>query len=354
MIDQSKLNTDWLSNTASKQNKADRNLIEKTTRALLLLEGLVKVGIPFIFKGGTALLLRFSDLKRLSIDIDIIISDAVPNLETKLDRVAKLQGFTRVQIHQRRTKSAIKKQHFKFFYTAISNTGRADDNILLDVLLEQVEYQRLDNIPIQMDFIPQLNSPLTALIPSIEDLLGDKLTAFPPNTTGIPYEKNGRSKALEIIKQLYDIGNLFDHAEDLQRIRYTFLKFAKTELGYRQLDLTADDVLQDIFNTALTISTRGKVGGEDFTALQKGITAIKPFILDKRYHLDYAIIDAAKAAYLSQLIRTQQIDIQRFIDPSLLKDTLLEQPFYTQLNKLKKSNVEAFFYWVKTAELFQN
>ncbi len=39
----------------------------------MLLEGLFKSGLPFIFKGGTALMLLMNSAKRLSIDIDIIL-----------------------------------------------------------------------------------------------------------------------------------------------------------------------------------------------------------------------------------------------------------------------------------------
>lgn len=35
-------------------------------------------------------------------------------------------------------------------------------------------------------------------------------TAFAPETTGIPYYKGENLSTLEIIKQLYDIGRLFD------------------------------------------------------------------------------------------------------------------------------------------------
>jgi hypothetical protein len=41
----------------------------------------------------------------------------------------------------------------------------------------------------------------------VEAIAGDKLTAFAPTTTGIHY---GQDKALEIIKQLFDVGILFD------------------------------------------------------------------------------------------------------------------------------------------------
>lgn len=45
-------------------------LLEKMIRALMLLEGLSKSGLTFIFKGGTALMLLLDSAKRLSIDID--------------------------------------------------------------------------------------------------------------------------------------------------------------------------------------------------------------------------------------------------------------------------------------------
>jgi hypothetical protein len=47
----------------------------------------------------------------------------------------------------------------------------------------------------------------------------EKLTAFAPNTTGIPYEKNGHSKSMEIIKQLYDIGNFRALQNGISQIR---------------------------------------------------------------------------------------------------------------------------------------
>lgn len=86
------------------------------------------------------------------------------------------------------------------------------------------------------------------IVPSIEDLLGNKLTAFAPNTTGILYFKGDDSMSMEIIKQLYDIRNLFDGSSDLQIIRKTFNAFAETELNYyNQLDKNRENVLEDVF-----------------------------------------------------------------------------------------------------------
>ncbi|HKJ33119.1 MAG TPA: hypothetical protein VKA34_14880 [Balneolales bacterium] len=49
MIDQSQLTNEWIKQK-NDAYKTDPLLIEKVIRALLLLEGLVKQGLPFIFK----------------------------------------------------------------------------------------------------------------------------------------------------------------------------------------------------------------------------------------------------------------------------------------------------------------
>jgi len=73
MIDKANITIDWI-NKVSKENwNADKILVEKVVRALLLLKGLVKEKLSFVFKGGTALMLLLDSTKRLSIDIDIIL-----------------------------------------------------------------------------------------------------------------------------------------------------------------------------------------------------------------------------------------------------------------------------------------
>ncbi|MFC2086893.1 nucleotidyl transferase AbiEii/AbiGii toxin family protein [Bacteroidota bacterium] len=64
-------------------------MVEKVIRALLLLEGLVKQKLSFVFKGGTALMLHLNSTKRLSIDIDIIMPEKPKNLEQFYDYFSK-------------------------------------------------------------------------------------------------------------------------------------------------------------------------------------------------------------------------------------------------------------------------
>jgi hypothetical protein len=192
----------------------------------------------------------------------------------------------------------------------------------------------------------------TVDIPSHEDLLGDKLTAFAPNTTGIPYFKREDSMSMEIVKQLYDIGNIFDVAEDLEVIKTTFVKIVKTEMVYRDLKNTKPaDVLDDIYQTSLCLSLRGAVDKENYEHLQQGIQRVERFIFSEHYHLDKAIPHSSKAAYLSRLIATDQKIFEKFNDPKQVADAVIEQPHNTKLNKLKKSSPEAFFYWWKATQL---
>ena len=75
------------------------------------------------------------------------------------------------------------------------------------------------------------NEPLKVTVPSADDILGDKLTAFAPNTSGIPYIKGDRDCSLEIIKQLYDVGRLFKHSGNFQHTKDTFTQIGENRIA---------------------------------------------------------------------------------------------------------------------------
>lgn len=352
MINQQEISIDWINSVSKTNRSADKILVEKVIRALLLLEGLVKQKLPFVFKGGTALMLHLNSTKRLSIDIDIILPQTHEYLEQILDKVAEEQGFIRKELQHRSTLTKIKKEHYKFFYTPLHKSNKEEEYVLLDILFEEVNYSKIVQLPIQSIFVPIKETPLLVDVPCLEDLLGDKLTAFAPNTTGIPYFKKEDSMSMEIIKQLYDIGNLLDMVNDMNVIKETFYRFAATELIYRNTEgLTATDVLEDIYQTSLCIASRGTDGKGDFEQLQLGIRRISSFIFSENYHIEKAIVHASKAAYLATLIKYKAVSLRKFGDPLEMKEWLIDEPLNNKLNKLKKSNPEAFFYWYKIFEL---
>lgn len=120
MINKNEISIEWLNQVSKQHSNADKILVEKVIRALLLLEGLVKQNLSFVFKGGTALMLHFNSTKRLSIDIDIILPNEIENLESALDTIVQEQGFLRKELQHRNTNSKIKKEHYKFFYNAFT------------------------------------------------------------------------------------------------------------------------------------------------------------------------------------------------------------------------------------------
>lgn len=356
MIQKECFTAEWLEKVSTELHYNDKNLIEKVIRALSLLEMLVKSGCPFVFKGGTALMLILGkSANRFSIDIDIICPPGT-NIEEYLTAFADF-GFTDVELVERkqRNDADIPKSHSKFFYQIAYRSGaNAQSYILLDVLYEDVHYCRTQQIAIDSPFIRLDGSPLMVTVPSAEDILGDKLTAFAPNTTGIPYYKNGRSCSMEIAKQLHDIGRLFENVSDLQATISAFNKIASVELSYRSLGTDVKQIFNDIRQTALCISTRGKAGDGNFELIQDGIIRVKSFMYKQRYTIDHAIVDSARAAYLATLIEKGIMTIQPYPDNlSAIKDLVIQPSLTNKLNKLKANLPEAYYYWTRISELLE-
>ena len=344
MISKNSLQPEWINKASTENRKADKILVEKVIRAMLLLEGLAESGLPFVFKGGTAVMLLQKIPRRFSIDIDIILTEKT-DFDGLFAKFIQAKGFTRCEFQKRDTSSKIDKLHYKFFYTPVHQKNIPEDNILLDILIESSQYKNIVPVDIDSPFVRQDGAPIKVNIPGKEDILGDKLTAFAPNTTGIPYRKSGFSTAMEMIKQLYDIGNLFAEISDIGVVAETFRKIAQTEMKYRKLSGEVNIVLNDILATSLCLATRGKSGDGDFAALQNGISQIRAYIFSESYHIEKAIVHAARAAYLAKLIETGETNLVRFGNAQQIIDWQIEAPLDTGLNKLRKSNPEAFFYW---------
>lgn len=347
---------EWLQKIATENNFPNITMLEKTVRAFSLLESLALSGCPFVFKGGTALMLHLDSAKRLSIDIDIICPPKT-DIERYLSKNTERYGFNDIKLIERKTVNNIPKNHAKFYYQVTYNTNSKTDCILLDVLFEETHYNDVVLLPIESRLLKTDGEKVFVNVPSIADLLGDKLTAFAPNTTGIPYYKGNKMCSMEIVKQLYDIASLFDIINDLSITNETFRKFAVIELAYRNLNPNdIQQVLDDIFQTSLCVCLQGQIDNENFKLLQDGIKRIQSFIHNERYILDTAIVNASKVAYLSILIANNLTKIEHFDknDISELQNVTIENLLPTKLNKLKKNNIEAFFYWWKVSEIKKN
>jgi len=337
---------EWIKQKRKAFGNADPLIIEKVIKALTLLDSLSRQDISFVFKGGTALLLLLPEPLRFSIDIDIVIDERPNNMNEVFNTIIDRTIFTRWEEDKRETSAHIPKAHYKFYYQSVLR-GQDESYILLDMLFDENPYPNLISKNVSYPLIEISGEPAIVQLPDIDGILGDKLTAFAPRTTGIPL---GEGKELEIIKQLFDISQLFDEGDNLNTIRKSFDTFAHKEIEYRQQNLTSNDVLNDIFYASKILSLRGVEDMELFEELQAGINRLSSFIL-KRYKIDDAILSSAKAAYLAQLLHSGTGEIERFDEAMDLSEVTITGAPLNKLNKVKKIQPEGFFYWYKAIEL---
>lgn len=193
------------------------------------------------------------------------------------------------------------------------------------------------------DWLQKDASPVFITTSSKEGLLGEKLTAFAPETTGILYTKN---RPVEIIKQLYDVGTLFDIVDEISVVRTVFQTVANQEIAFRKLSISPDDVLTDILNAALCICDRNEKDLH-FLHLKTGINNIKPHIF-QRFSIDDAIVAASKVMYIVGMIQqSSNVTPERFTNAHSVAHQEIPTSDYNRFNRYKRSNPEAFFYILK-------
>lgn len=335
---------DWILDLKNKLGRRiDPKLIEKVIWALTLLEQLRLKGLNFTFKGGTALLLATEVPKRFSIDIDIITEHTEKEIQTVIQEIVKEKIFSEWEDdNERKHTPDAPIGHFKVYYTSVVD-GNVEP-ILLDILYTPNPYPEIRELPVKHSWISTSGEDVIIAMPTFEALLGDKLTAFAPRTTGILYSKN---RPVEIIKQLYDIAFLFDNISEVTVVKNSYNKVVQEEIGFRKLEITPTEVLQDTWQACYTLAERD-TKSEEFNHLQLGIRNFTNFTID-RFNIDEAITAAAKVAYLTKLLQAEEeIKIEKFKNPLETKDWLIDDLQYSKLNKLKKNNPEAFYYWYKS------
>ena len=238
-------------------SRRDPVLLERAVYAFGLLEALARVEMPFIFKGGTCLMLLMDSPRRLSTDIDIIVHPET-DLDDYLKKVSEIFPFRDVEEQKRVGKNNIVKRHFKFTYDSPINQKPL--YILLDVLFEENHYAEVVRKEIRNDLLLTEPKYLSVELPSADCILADKLTAFAPHTTGIPLNVG---KDMEVMKQFYDVVSLLEIFTDSSKILPTYQRIAQAEIAYRGINATAQDCVWDTFDAAISIAARGEIGAKE-------------------------------------------------------------------------------------------
>ena len=126
----------------------------------------------------------------------------------------------------------------------------------------------------------------TVQIPSADAITGDKLTAYALNTVGIRFrvehaDGGVTEKQVEVMKQLFDLGILFERISNFNHFKQSFEKTAQKEIAYRaEQNITTESILNDIINTSLMIGSLDKffAPNGEYKHISTGLTQLKSYI----------------------------------------------------------------------------
>jgi len=326
--------------------------IEKSIVALHLIEELTKTPLKFIFKGGTSLLLLLDKVHRLSVDADIILEETNCNLDETLEKIVKNSSI--IIRYEKREKTRYEKfEHYNLYFNSFADETEIEKYIKLDIYNIANPYCNLIETEITNDMLLTDGIISTVRTPDIDCILADKLTAFAPETIGIPLtaDDNFRPKRVEVLKQLFDIGNLFDVAENVENIRKTYYKIAEIEIKARHLNIKVEDVINDTLKYAFIIVHNGKIEKEKYNNIAKGYFGNRGFsryVSDFEYSTNDAILSASKAIYLMKMLQSN-INLFEKYDNDIwqLSKWEFKQKNFNNFNDFKFTNLEAFYYLYK-------
>ncbi|MCF7825701.1 MAG: nucleotidyl transferase AbiEii/AbiGii toxin family protein [Candidatus Marinimicrobia bacterium] len=300
MIHLDTLSREWIMYVRGKIKGSDPGIIERLLRAYYLVEQLVKYDLEFVFKGGTCLTLLTHKPQRFSTDVDVITQVKRGDLESILTQIVTNSAFEGFELDDRRSyQEGIPKAHYALKFDSVVN-GRPTD-IQLDLLFTDNAYPEILETPIMSAFIKMKGDPFRVQTPSLDGLMGDKLTAFAPNTVGIRY---GTRKELEIIKQLYDLNKLFDEIQSFEKVAASFDAHVVKELQYRS-ELMADRelVLKDMLDTCVLISKSdsqvNEVDKSRFEEIKRGLRSFRGFTINQAFRNEETQVAISKVALVT-------------------------------------------------------
>lgn len=346
MIQDTSLQQAHLLAVQSSFSKLSPRLFEKTSRALKILELMVNSGRPFIFKGGTALMLLLQNPTRLSIDLDIILEEEVSDVSAWI--ASFLPAGYRLETSGKGA-AQIPKKKYKIHYQTVLEGEPEEDNIIIDVLFEQNRYARTIDTPIKLPFLAMDGEPVYVKTPDLSSILGDKLTAFAPRTVGVHYIKSdGTRSELDVIKQMHDVGVIVKHlGEDikLDEVSSTYRRYVELESQYFERVFRPSETLQDSIDTAYCVISNGSLGDVEANKhLRIGLEGLSQYIFGQGYSRSQYVLDASLACWLATALK-QEGDLRVF-HPSEVGS---EQPRWQKHEKIMKNiqydAPEALPYW---------
>lgn len=353
MIKRESYSAEWLDIKVKEYDAASFDLAEKMMHALTLLEQLKLKKLDFIFKGGTALVLMTEGFHRFSKDIDIVIHEEPTNLKEVFDAIISDTDFIRWEESERQNDEfQVPKKHFKFYYPENKPT-KYEKPILLDIIFVESTYPATRSTQIKHPLLLTEEPYTEVIIPTFDSITGDKLTAFAPNTVGIPIGKN---KEIEIAKQLFDLNLLYDKIDSHAHVNEAFDRTAQMCVKAYKRDFTTIQVYEDIIETSYTICMMGKHNLTVYNEIKTGLNGLSQYLSKKtKFGYNIAVLASSRITYLVAClmkgVEPQKLDWQK-ISADDFKNKKIEHEKYRTLNRsLKGGYPEAWYYWLNTVEV---
>jgi hypothetical protein len=280
---------------------------------------------------------------------------AIPQetFKSELKRIAALPPFIGFSEDDRGIRGLPHRQHFRFNYPAIEK-GDPQTFILLDIVEEKDCPLPLTTLPIQTNFI-ETDRNVQVKVPTIEGLLGDKLTAFAPNTIGVPYKSTGGiSQSLQVAKQMFDVGELFNTAQNTEEIIRAYKGSSSKESSYRDKIYREEESLRDTIDTCLKFCGQGLKNfpaDENAFKLIQGCKSLQNHLVNCKFNpVTEAKAAAGKAACIAAIVLADKADLDiraAHYDPLRIAELAQKnlEGQYSPLTKLRSTNPESFHYW---------
>lgn len=188
--------------------------------ALEVVAHLQERGVPFHFRGGTALHTKLTTRRRFSIDVDIITPDR-PAVDKAL--VEFVQRFPKSEIELRDPPQPLFEDGVRHLLTfprsAEGNLGAA--KIYVEVVDAKLDGLETEALPLTAD---SFDWRITVTAPTFHAFAGQKLAVLGPNTVG---KKVGRRDAYwrkneGVCKQIFDLKELLTQDLDPTRVRAAY------------------------------------------------------------------------------------------------------------------------------------
>ncbi len=286
------------------------------TKALHVLEYLGQLrqqGLDPLFKGGSAVqLLLPGGWQRLSTDLDLALDVPREEIEKALGGIHRKFGGEYYSYSPRKERES----DVPFYnYRITIPTLEGEAVVLLDIIGEDIRYEsqrkRL------MSFFYESDTHVRT--PTIDAILGDKLSTVGPETVGrfLRDSRNG----LEYVKHIYDIRQLLLHVEDLGKVFDAYEKSHRLQLRIRDVRLDVEDSMRDLINvcrfltlTDETARERTKVLGETrskifgyFRKCRKGLDRFQPFLTRRNVFTWENLRETAGIiAFVTRLMRNER------------------------------------------------